>query len=102
MFLALASIVVGVSWMKHWYLYVLFTNLLMPLHIVIPQSFEPLWSLAVKARLSLMALCRLLSEHRGLTEVVYLPDCISPCNSWTDPSNTGLGSLELPRVVWTC
>jgi len=48
LWLAVASLFFGVAWMKHWYLYLLLTNLLLPLHIPLPQAFEPLWSLAVE------------------------------------------------------
>jgi len=43
-----ASFFFGVAWLRHWYLYVLLTNLLLPLHIPRPIAFDPLWSLAVE------------------------------------------------------
>jgi len=42
------SFVFGVAWLKHWYLYILLTNLLLPMHIPRPEAFDPLWSLAVE------------------------------------------------------
>jgi len=52
--LVLASIVFGVAWMKHWYLYLLLTNLLLPLNIAHPKAFDPLWSLAVEEQFYLV------------------------------------------------
>lgn len=46
--LLVASFLFGVAWMKHWYLYILLTNLLLPLNIPRPIAFDPLWSLAVE------------------------------------------------------
>ena len=46
--LAVVSLFVGVGWTHYWYLYILLTNLLYPLHIQIPVAFGPLWSLAVE------------------------------------------------------
>ena len=46
--LVVASFFFGVAWMRHWYLYILFTNFIMPLHIPQPMAFDPLWSLAVE------------------------------------------------------
>ncbi len=47
-FLALASLFVGVAWMRYWYFYIFLANLLQPLHISFPGAFGPLWSLAVE------------------------------------------------------
>lgn len=52
--LVLASFFFGVYWAKHWYLYILLTNLLLPLHIVHPAAFDPLWSLAVEEQFYLV------------------------------------------------
>jgi peptidoglycan/LPS O-acetylase OafA/YrhL len=46
--LVLVSLIFGIAWMRHWYLYVFLTNLLLPLHIPHPVAFDPLWSLAVE------------------------------------------------------
>ena len=46
--LVVASFLYGVSWMRHWYLYILLTNFIMPLHIPHPIPLDPLWSLAVE------------------------------------------------------
>ena len=46
--LILVGLVFGYGWLKHWYLYILLTNLLLPLHIERPEAFDPLWSLAVE------------------------------------------------------
>jgi len=54
LFLALASLVFGVAWMQHWYLYILLTNFLMPLRIPRPAAFDPLWSLAVEEQFYLV------------------------------------------------
>jgi peptidoglycan/LPS O-acetylase OafA/YrhL len=48
------SIVFGVAWSRHWYFYILFTNLLDPLHIPHPLAFSPLWSLAVEEQFYLV------------------------------------------------
>jgi len=53
-FLAVASLFVGLSWLRHWYLYILLTNLLFPLHIPHPAAFDPLWSLAVEEQFYLL------------------------------------------------
>jgi peptidoglycan/LPS O-acetylase OafA/YrhL len=52
--LILASAFFGVSWMRHWYLYILLTNLLLPLNIQHPLAFDPLWSLAVEEQFYLV------------------------------------------------
>lgn len=52
--LLVASFFFGVSWMRHWYLYVLLTNFLLPLHIPHPVVFDPLWSLAVEEQFYLV------------------------------------------------
>jgi peptidoglycan/LPS O-acetylase OafA/YrhL len=52
--LFLTSLFVGVAWMQHWYLYILFTNLLFPLNIPRPAAFNPLWSLAVEEQFYLV------------------------------------------------
>ena len=46
--LIVVSLFFGTAWLSHWYLYILFTNFLIPLHLNIPQAFDPLWSLAVE------------------------------------------------------
>jgi peptidoglycan/LPS O-acetylase OafA/YrhL len=46
--LIVASFVFGLAWARHWYLYILLTNLILPLHIPHPTVFDPLWSLAVE------------------------------------------------------
>ncbi len=53
-FLLIASLLVGVSWMRHWYFYILLTNFLQPLRIPHPDSFDPLWSLAVEEQFYLI------------------------------------------------
>jgi peptidoglycan/LPS O-acetylase OafA/YrhL len=52
--LLLASLFFGVSWIRHWYLYILLTNFLLPLHIQNPVVFDPLWSLAVEEQFYLV------------------------------------------------
>jgi peptidoglycan/LPS O-acetylase OafA/YrhL len=54
MFLIVASCFVGAAWMRHWYYYVILTNLLLPLHIPFPDMFVPLWSLAVEEQFYLL------------------------------------------------
>lgn len=54
LWLAVASLFFGVAWIKHWYLYILLTNLLLPLHIQRPIAFDPLWSLAVEEQFYLV------------------------------------------------
>jgi len=54
LWLVVASFFFGVAWMKHWYLYLLLTNLLLPLHIPRPVAFDPLWSLAVEEQFYLV------------------------------------------------
>jgi peptidoglycan/LPS O-acetylase OafA/YrhL len=49
-----ASLVLGVGWMKHWYFYILLTNFLAPLGIPHPGEFSPLWSLAVEEQFYLV------------------------------------------------
>ena len=44
----------GISWMRHWYLYILLTNLLLPLNIPHPLALDPLWSLAVEEQFYLV------------------------------------------------
>lgn len=53
-FLTLASLFVGIGWMRHWYYYILLTNLLLPLGIPHPNAFIPLWSLAVEEQFYLL------------------------------------------------
>src|SRR5579864_1940332 len=53
-FLALASLVMGVAWMRYWYFYIFLANLLQPLHISFPGAFGPLWSLAVEEQFYLV------------------------------------------------
>jgi peptidoglycan/LPS O-acetylase OafA/YrhL len=48
LWLVVASFLFGAAWMRHWYFYLLLTNLLLPLHIPRPVAFDPLWSLAVE------------------------------------------------------
>lgn len=52
--LVLASLFFGIAWMRHWYLYILLTNFLLPLHIQHPIAFDPLWSLAVEEQFYLV------------------------------------------------
>jgi peptidoglycan/LPS O-acetylase OafA/YrhL len=54
MLLTLVSLVVGLAWTRHWYLYIVLTNLLEPLHIPHPAAFSPLWSLAVEEQFYLL------------------------------------------------
>lgn len=54
LFLFVASLFLGISWMKHWYFYILLTNFLQPLHISYPEEFGPLWSLAVEEQFYLL------------------------------------------------
>jgi peptidoglycan/LPS O-acetylase OafA/YrhL len=54
LWLVVASLLFGVAWAKHWYLYILLTNLLLPLHIPRPIAFDPLWSLAVEEQFYLV------------------------------------------------
>lgn len=53
-FLALATIYIGTAWMRHWYFYILLTNLLLPLGVPHPGIFEQLWSLAVEEQFYLV------------------------------------------------
>jgi peptidoglycan/LPS O-acetylase OafA/YrhL len=53
-FLFVTSLFIGISWMKHWYLYILLTNFLDPLGIRHPSEFGPLWSLAVEEQFYLV------------------------------------------------
>lgn len=46
--LLIASFFFGLAWARHWYLYILLTNLLLPFNISHPLAFDPLWSLAVE------------------------------------------------------
>ena len=52
--LVVASAIFGTAWMSHWYLYLLLTNLLLPLGIPHPVAFDPLWSLAVEEQFYLV------------------------------------------------
>ena len=52
--LAFASCVLGVAWMRHWYLYIFLMNLLLPLSIPHPGPFHTLWSLAVEEQFYLL------------------------------------------------
>ena len=52
--LVFVSIFFGVAWMQHWYLYILLTNVLLPMHIPHPVAFDPLWSLAVEEQFYLV------------------------------------------------
>ncbi|MGA3049341.1 MAG: acyltransferase [Terracidiphilus sp.] len=52
--LLVASFFFGLAWARHWYLYLLLTNLLLPLHISHPVAFFPLWSLAVEEQFYLV------------------------------------------------
>ena len=64
--LILASLLFGISWMRHWYLYLGLMNLLEPLRISRPQAFDPLWSLAVEEQFYLVwpFIVYLLSEKQ--------------------------------------
>jgi peptidoglycan/LPS O-acetylase OafA/YrhL len=53
-FLVVASFFIGLGWMHRWYFYILFTNLLQPLGIPVPETFLPLWSLAVEEQFYLL------------------------------------------------
>jgi peptidoglycan/LPS O-acetylase OafA/YrhL len=52
--LVLVSLFWGIAWARHWYVYILLTNLLLPLHIPHPVAFDPLWSLAVEEQFYLV------------------------------------------------
>lgn len=52
--LIVTSFFFGVAWLRHWYLYILLTNFLLPLHIPHPAAFDPLWSLAVEEQFYLV------------------------------------------------
>lgn len=52
--LIVASFFFGVAWLRHWYLYILLTNFLLPLHIPHPAALDPLWSLAVEEQFYLV------------------------------------------------
>jgi len=52
--LIVASCFFGVAWMRHWYLYIVLTNFLIPLHIPHPLAFDPLWSIAVEEQFYLV------------------------------------------------
>jgi peptidoglycan/LPS O-acetylase OafA/YrhL len=53
-FLAVASLFVGVSWMKQWYFYILFTNFMELFGYQHLQAFGALWSLAVEEQFYLV------------------------------------------------
>jgi peptidoglycan/LPS O-acetylase OafA/YrhL len=46
--LLVVGLLFGFAWTKYWYLYILLANFLLPLHILRPTAFDPLWSLAVE------------------------------------------------------
>jgi len=52
--LAVASFFFELAWTRHWYLYVMLTNFVLPLRIPHPKAFEPLWSLAVEEQFYLV------------------------------------------------
>jgi peptidoglycan/LPS O-acetylase OafA/YrhL len=52
--LVLASAVVGVGWMKHWYLYLFLMNFIVALQLSHPAPFAVLWSLAVEEQFYLL------------------------------------------------
>ncbi|MDE3199522.1 MAG: acyltransferase [Acidobacteriota bacterium] len=52
--LVLVSILFGIGWMQHWYLYIFLTNLILPLGISHPSALDPLWSLAVEEQFYLV------------------------------------------------
>jgi peptidoglycan/LPS O-acetylase OafA/YrhL len=78
--LALVSLIFGVSWLQHWYFYILLTNFLLPLHIPHPAALEPLWSLAVEEQFYLVwpFAVYFLSERRLVSLSVFLA-VLAPC-----------------------
>jgi peptidoglycan/LPS O-acetylase OafA/YrhL len=52
--LALTSLVLGLGWMRHWYLYLFLMNFLVALQLPQPKPFEVLWSLAVEEQFYLV------------------------------------------------
>ena len=46
--LVLTSLIFGLGWARHWYLYLFLMNLLRPLHVNTPVPLVILWSLAVE------------------------------------------------------
>jgi len=78
--LVLVSLIFGVAWMRHWYLYVFLTNLLLPLHIPHPVAFDPLWSLAVEEQFYFVwpFAVYFLSERRLKWFAIFLI-ALAPC-----------------------
>ena len=52
--LVLTSLLLGVGWMRHWYLYLFLMNFLVALQLPHPKPFEVLWSLAVEEQFYLV------------------------------------------------
>ena len=75
----IASFFFGVAWMKHWYLYLLLTNLLLPLHIPRPVAFDPLWSLAVEEQFYLVwPFAVYFLDERQLRRLAILVMAVAP------------------------
>ncbi len=52
--LAITSIVFGLAWLRHWYLYIFLMNVLVGYSIHMPHSLQVLWSLAVEEQFYLV------------------------------------------------
>jgi peptidoglycan/LPS O-acetylase OafA/YrhL len=54
MLMALGSVMMGIGWVRHWYLYVFLMNFIVALQIPQPKPLDVLWSLAVEEQFYLV------------------------------------------------